>query len=238
VVAAGAMQRRYPVRCWRAVVADLPLVGQFGHRKQLILDGPQILVADGVASAYSPCAKSPRTNPAAHGFRILAYAVGGLGYGQHVEDGTPRFGPNAQRTLMPSSARTISPSRVRCAAPLLIRSTATASTLPSAQLISDSSRPSRLTTPRRAPSGEGTWGQVGLTRLNARNLRVADTGGSGELLLCQVALLTQLADLAGYGEVSIEGFPARHRLATFGLDLLFDLAEVVIELGGHHRSLN
>jgi hypothetical protein len=94
VVAAGAMQCRDPIRRWRAVVADLPLVGQLGHREQLILDGPQILVADGVASAYSPCAKSPGTNPAAHGLWVLTHTVGSLGYGQHVEDGTPRFGSN------------------------------------------------------------------------------------------------------------------------------------------------
>lgn len=50
--------------------------------------------------------------------------------------------------------------------------------------------------------------------------------------------LAQLADVAGHGEVSIECLPARDCLGAFGLDLLFDLAYVVIELGGHHRPLN
>jgi len=95
VVASGAMQCGDPVRRWRAVVADLPVVGQLSHQEQFILDGPQILVADGVASAYSPCAKSPRTNPAAHGLGVLPHTVSSLSYGQHVEDGTQRFGPNA-----------------------------------------------------------------------------------------------------------------------------------------------
>src|ERR1700727_3746649 len=107
------MQGGDPVRRWRAVVAYLPVVGQLGHREQLVLDGPQILVADGVPSADSTCAKSPRANPEGHGLWALTYAVGGFGYGQHVEDGTPRFGPKARPTSMPSSARTLSPSRVR-----------------------------------------------------------------------------------------------------------------------------
>jgi len=36
------MQRGYPVRCQRAIIADLPLVGQLGHREQLVFDPAKI----------------------------------------------------------------------------------------------------------------------------------------------------------------------------------------------------
>lgn len=58
--------------------------------------------------------------------------------------------------------------------------------------------------------GKGACGWVDLIALDPQNLGLVDAGGSGELLLCRVALLAQLADCR---KVGVEGISACDRIA-------------------------
>jgi hypothetical protein len=77
------MQRGYPVRRWRAVVADPPIVGQLCHREQLVFDVTEVACIDLVVSADTSCRQTPGSNPAADRLRVPPDLFGGFGDRQH-----------------------------------------------------------------------------------------------------------------------------------------------------------
>jgi hypothetical protein len=79
------MQRGYPVRRWRAVIADLPLVGQLCHREYLVFDSAEIACLDLVVPPDASRRQTPGPNPATDGLRIPADLLGGFGDRQHHE---------------------------------------------------------------------------------------------------------------------------------------------------------
>jgi hypothetical protein len=93
------MEHGDPIGRRGAVIPDAPLLGQLGHRVQLILDHAQVTVINRVLSADASRRQAPRTNPPADSLGVPTQPIGSLSDGQHAEDGTPSPGP---QTLNPS----------------------------------------------------------------------------------------------------------------------------------------
>jgi hypothetical protein len=94
VAAARAMQRGYRVRCRRAIIADLPLVGQLGHREQLVFDPAKVARLDLVMPADTSCRQTTGSNPAADRLRVPPDLLGGFGNRQHLADCRRGCGPH------------------------------------------------------------------------------------------------------------------------------------------------
>jgi len=92
------MQCGYPVRRWRAVIADLPLVRQLCHREQLVFDSAEIACLDLVMFADALRRQTPGPDPAADGLRIPADLLGGFTDRQHLEDCRRGCGPSKRAT--------------------------------------------------------------------------------------------------------------------------------------------
>jgi hypothetical protein len=88
------MQCGYPVRCRRAIIADLPLVGQLGHREQLVFDPAKIARLDLVMPADTSCRQTTGSNPAADRLRVPPDLLGGFGNRQHLDDCRRGCGPH------------------------------------------------------------------------------------------------------------------------------------------------
>lgn len=94
------MERGDPIERRGAVIPDAPLLGQLGHRVQLVLDHAQVAVIDRVSGADASRRQAPRPNPPADSLGVPTQPIGNLSDSQHAEDGTPSPGP---QTLSPSN---------------------------------------------------------------------------------------------------------------------------------------
>jgi hypothetical protein len=79
------MERGDPIERRGAVIPDAPLLGQLGHRVQLILDH--------VSGTDAARRQAPRPNPPADSLRVPTQPISSLSDSQHTEDGTPSPGP-------------------------------------------------------------------------------------------------------------------------------------------------
>ncbi len=87
------MERGDPIERRGAVIPDAPLLGQLGHRVQLVLDHAQVAVIDRVSGADASRRQAPRPNPPADSLGVPTQPIGSLSDSQHAEDGTPSPGP-------------------------------------------------------------------------------------------------------------------------------------------------
>jgi hypothetical protein len=94
------MERGDPIERRGAVIPDAPLLGQLGHRVQLVLDHAQVAVIDRVSDTDASRRQAPRPNPPADSLGVPTQPIGSLSDSQHAEDGTPSPGP---QTLSPSN---------------------------------------------------------------------------------------------------------------------------------------
>ncbi len=74
-------------RTWAlvSVIANLPIIWQFSHREQLILNRAQVVILDRMTVPDTTRRQAPRADPATDRLRVLADMVNGLSDGQHSQ---------------------------------------------------------------------------------------------------------------------------------------------------------
>src|SRR5579863_4838462 len=103
------MERGNPIERRGAVIPDAPLLRQFGHRVQLVLDHAQVTVIDRVSGTDAPRRQAPRPNPPADSLGVPTQPIGSFSNSQHAEDGRPSPGPRARATWAISAGPAASP---------------------------------------------------------------------------------------------------------------------------------
>jgi hypothetical protein len=88
------MERGDPIERRGAVIPDPPLLGQLGHRVQLILDHAQVAIIDRVSGTDASRRQAPRPNPPADSLGVPTQPISSLSNSQHAANGTPSPGPH------------------------------------------------------------------------------------------------------------------------------------------------